>query len=217
MIAIVSAGAYFREHSLHEALKLSEKAARQSEQTAQLNALDNLLLAGDSLAQSKHYAEAASAYDEAWRRARALSQPTIAAVSGLLQVRGESPPPLVNRRPTTRLSDGPSPLTRVRIAPSGEFAIAGDAGGRAFAIGLPLGRSLPLPPMRDWATGICFVDDGRTCVIGSAAGELLAWDVAHWDHPREQQAVPAFIYALTSAPDGRSFASGNILCGIYHV
>ena len=61
----------------------------------------------------------------------------IRAISGFLQSRGESPPAVFYRRPTTRSDETGSPVARVRISPSGKVMVAGDGHGPAGVFELP--------------------------------------------------------------------------------
>jgi class 3 adenylate cyclase len=207
LVAAVALVGYFREHALREALRHSEGLARDREQAAQLQLLDNRLLAGDSLAQAKRYAEANNEYEEAWGLADALGQPLVRPISGLLQARGESPPPVLNRHPTTLPTEAVSPLTRVRIAPSGRFVVAGDGNGHAYVMDLPLLRRVAALPIAGWGYGIALDAQGTSCYVGSSGGQLKAWDAGQWQAPREAAEKSSLIYGLAVAPDGQTLAT----------
>jgi WD40 repeat protein/serine/threonine protein kinase/class 3 adenylate cyclase len=207
LIAAVSVAAYFREHSLYEAIHMSEGLARKSEHNSQLKLLDNLFLAGDSLVQTRRYGDAANKYEEAWNLAQSLGLSPIRAVSGLLQARGESPPPLINRPATTRPDETASQLARVRVAPSGQFVIAGDGYGHGYVMDLPFLRRIAVLPLPGWVYGIAFTPDGKSCYLGSSLGHLSAWDAGSWQTPRQTIDKASFVFALAVAPDGRSLVS----------
>ena len=128
----------------------------------QLALMDKQIQAGDSLAQSKRYAEAFNDYAEAWDLAEQLGVSPLSAVSGMLQVMEDSPQPLINRT----LSGGPdgrvSPVARVRLAPLGQVRVAGRPGGvRAIVIDLPAPRKAATLPLTGWGCGIAFALGGQ--------------------------------------------------------
>ncbi len=207
LVAVVSAAAYFREHALYRAVTISELLARQSERASQYKLLENLLLSGESLAQSRRYAEALNSYDQAWTLASSLSEPTLAAVSGLLQVANESPPPLINRRVVTSPNDPGSPLVCGRLSPDGRTYVAGDAAEHVHVMELPTARVTAVLPVAGWGSGIAFSPDGALCVIGGSRRGLAVWRAARWDQPAESlsDAPPARAVAMTAA--GREFVT----------
>ena len=206
LIAIVSIVGYFRERALHRALADREDQLEKSEHTALTRQLESLMTAGDSLCQSQRYSEATWTYTQAWDLAESLKEPTIGALSGLLQARGSSAPSIIGRFPTSRPDESPAPVARVRAAPSGDLIVAGDGGGHAFVMDLTRSRVVARLPLKGWGYGIAFGEGGKACLVGSYDGELQAWDVGQWAHPRGAVQTNARIYGMASSPDGRTVA-----------